>query len=106
MPFFSTLKFLNYVISIFFVRRFESAIPLFTLPLLMSFFVLKLPTLKVFLICLYFFTNLSLFVLTEFVFIEKEYNFLGSYSGTQLFCKQLQLLRVEVSKWAKIKQNC
>ena len=32
------------------------------------------------------------------------YNFLGSYSGTWSFYKQLQLLKVGGPKWSKIKQ--
>ena len=32
------------------------------------------------------------------------YNLFGSYSHTQVFYKQLRLLRVEVLKWPKIKQ--
>ena len=66
-------------------------------------FCLEISNPQGFLTLLLFFTSFYLFVLTEFVLI-KMYNFLGNYSGSWSFYKQLQLLTVEVPKWPKSKE--
>ena len=65
--------------------------------IVMKFFMFKLPTLKMSLICSnYLPISANFFVLIMF--------YCGSSSGTMLFYKHLRLLRVEALKWTKIKQ--
>ena len=67
-------------------------------------FVFELPTQKSFLNLLLFFTNFSFSLLTEFALIKKCIISLANTAVHGFFYKQLQLPRVEVPKWPKIKQ--
>ena len=62
----------------------------------MWFSVFELRTLKMFLICSYFWP------ISTTLFLQRLYY--GSYSGTRFLYKQFQLLRVKAPDWPKIKQ--
>ena len=67
--------------------------------IVMKLFMFEHPTLKMSLICPYFFlTNFSQFLCSDKMF------YCGSCSGITLLYKHVQLLRVEALKWTKIKQ--
>ena len=64
---------------------------------------LRLPTLKVFLICSSFFTNFSLFVLTKFVLIKKCIIFLEVLAVHRFFIHRFSCWGLRL-KWQEIKQ--